>query len=547
MQKNRGFIKEYWRSAAGLFLVCFFFFGLARAQEVSSTIDRDTIKIGEKITYQLKVITDSSSAVVFPHGQTFGALELFDTTAIDTFNKQEQLILEREYGLTRFDSGSYYIPKQKIFIDGKLFYTDSFPVQVQGVAVDTTKQKLYPIKPAIAVEVPFSVAKWVWWGIGGLLLLALLVYLLLKARKKIIEKKKELPPYEKALKTLKSLDNNQALESGKVKEYYSSLSMAVKRYVDEKIDDRALESTTAEFIALLKAYKKDKQIYLKEQVIDSLDAVLKRADLAKFAGVKADKLTAREDRQTIEENINAFDQAIPEPTEEERMQDEAYRMAQEKKRKKRKTLIKVGLGVLVILILAGVFVGVKGLDYAKNLIYAESTTNLLQQKDWVSSQYGAFGIDVTTPKVLVREMDSVPKLFPQKSKSEARFSYGSFDQDLYVQVTNVRFKKSAQLDSLDVGELFDKKMESPAIANLTFKHKDFTTLQDLKAQKIFGTFKYTNPRSQEVSEKAYTFLLFNENGGLQELLISYNEGDEAAEKIARRIVNSVQFKTDNDG
>src|SRR5699024_8277782 len=208
------------------------------------------------------------------------------------------------------------------------FYTDSFEVYVQDVVVDTTKQKLYPLKPALDIRKAISVANWLWWLLGGILL-ELLAYFIWRTRKNIIEKNQELPPYEKAIHGLRSIDQAEDLNEGRIKSFYTSLSEILKRYVDEKIDDKALESTTGEFIALLKTYKKEKKLYLKEQIIDSLEAILKRADLAKFAGIRPDRITAKEDRKVIEENISAFEQAIPEPTEEEKLQNEAYRLAQE--------------------------------------------------------------------------------------------------------------------------------------------------------------------------------------------------------------------------
>src|SRR5699024_10085851 len=239
-------------------------------------------------------------------------------------------------------------------------------------------------------------------------------YILLKTRKKIIEKKKELPPYEKAIQTLKRLDENQDLEKGLMKEYYSGLSNAIKRYIDEKIDGNALESTTNEFIEMLKTYKKEKQIYLKEQVIDSLEAVLQRADLTKFAGINTDKLTAREDRKTIEDNINAFDKAIPEPTEEELLLNEEYRLAQERKAKLKKRRIKIALGILVVLIVGSVFTALNGVDFLSDKFNKTSTEKLLQ-KEWITSEYGKYGITLTTPDVLYRQMDTVPEVFPGKT------------------------------------------------------------------------------------------------------------------------------------
>lgn len=512
-----------------------------QAQQVETSIDRDTIKIGEQITYTMAIQTNPTTRVVFPQGQSFMPLEVIDSTAIDTLRQDNSYKLIKTYGLTQFDAGAYTIPKQTIIVNGEGVYTDTLQVQVNPVVVDTTKQKLYPIKPALTIDTPFSVANWIWWILGGLILLGLIVWGALKWRKKIIEKKRELPPYEKAIQTLKSLDSEEEFESVKMKDYYSSLSDAIKRYVDEKIDGRALESTTDEFIELLKTYKKDKQIYLKPQVIDSIEAVLKRADLAKFAGINTDKLTAREDRQTLEEDINAFDQAIPEPTEEEKLKDEAYRREVERKQQRRQLIkrISIGFGVLVVILI--VLISINGFQKTKALLYSTPTETLLKG-DWVKSEYGMLGMTVTTPQVLYRQLDSTKLLFPQKTQLEEHFSQGDINGNLLVNLLNVHFKKEAKLDTLNVGELLDKTLAPYHVANITFKHNDFKTYDNDIGQRVFGTFKLTDSTSGEEQSKQYTFLVFNERGGLQELLLVYNDNDAAAQKIVERISNSIEFK-----
>src|SRR5699024_1426762 len=122
------------------------------------------------------------------------------------------------------------------------------------------------------------------------------------------------------------------------------------------------------------------------------------------------------------------------------------------------------------------------------LIFTQPTKKLLQQRDWITSEYGTLGMTVTTPDVLVRRPDSLPKLFPGKSKMEERFAYGHPADNFYTELINVRFKKSAQIDSLHVGDLLDKELSGDNISNVTFKHSDFKTLQDKEGQKVFGTF-----------------------------------------------------------
>src|SRR5699024_50959 len=153
----------------------------------------------EQIRYRISVETDSSNTVVFPEGQTFSPLEMVEAYKIDTSNIDSRLRLLREYALTKFDSGTYVIPPQRISINDRQVLTDSFAVEVQGVAVDTTKQKMYPIKPSLDVPAPFRFPTWIWWVLGSLAVTGAIAWAVLKLLKKKEEAKKNIPPFEKAM------------------------------------------------------------------------------------------------------------------------------------------------------------------------------------------------------------------------------------------------------------------------------------------------------------------------------------------------------------
>ena len=108
--------------------------------------------------------TDSTTLVVFSEEQTFQPLEMINSYSIDTTKKEGYYQLTKTYGLTQFDSGVYTIPKQKIRIGENIFFTDSLQVQVNPVIVDTTKQKLFDIKPLIEVDKKPSIF---WRGLLG--------------------------------------------------------------------------------------------------------------------------------------------------------------------------------------------------------------------------------------------------------------------------------------------------------------------------------------------------------------------------------------------
>src|SRR5699024_4649235 len=110
-------------------------------------------KIGEEIILRLEVETDSTDLVVFPE-KNFGLLEMIESYKIDTTFEAAKYRLIKKYGLTQFDSGAYTIPSQTISINNRNFYTDSINIEVRDVVVDTLKQKMYQIKPAVSVKKP---------------------------------------------------------------------------------------------------------------------------------------------------------------------------------------------------------------------------------------------------------------------------------------------------------------------------------------------------------------------------------------------------------
>lgn len=523
------------------------------AQEVSSSIDTTQLKIGEQFRYQIKVEANKDFPVVFPEGQTFLPLEMVEAYKIDTTRLEDNKTwqLTREYALTQWDSGSYVIPKQKIIVNDQSLFTDSIKVEVATVVVDTTKQALFPIKPTIEIEEPSSFPWWILWLILVIAAVAGLVLLFLKLRQRKIDREQQIPPYEKAIDTLKKLDESQALERGEMKEYYSTLTLAVKRYIDEKIDERALESTTEELIQHLNELKANKSILVKHKVINDLQDILRRADLIKFAGGGMDKLTAKADRQLIEEDINSIKDSIPEPTEEELLQDEAY--AEARKKKETRTKIIAGLvGVILVVVIANfAFFDNKGFEYVKDVVIHDTAEELLE-KDWIESEYGNPPVYMITPEVLVRqEVDSanVPtRQFPESESSLSGeiFAYGNLEDELFIKLNTLN-------TGLDSSLTFDKsleaqtdRLEAAGAKNIIFKDEKFTTADGSEGVKIFGSFNIEDPVSKQIEMKSYVQLYFAAQGGNSvSIFVSTTDEDEGFEEITNRIINSIEFNREN--
>ncbi len=520
--------------------VAFFAFpAMAQEAQVSASIDTARIKIGEQISYRVKIETDSTNLVVFPEGNTFSPLEVVESLGADTTRIQNRFQLLKEYTLTQFDSGSYTIPQQRIIINEKPFLTDSIRVEVADVAVDTTKQQMYPIKPSVEVPQSFSISSWVWWLLAILVILGVLLFFFIKRRKeKALENK--LPPYEQAMKDLDDLDKSTLIENREVKEYYSRLTYAVRRYLDEKVYDRAMESTTTELISFLEMQQKSGVLHLHGKTLQNLKQILQRADLAKFAGSRPDVITSKEDRNKTRMIINDVKSSMPEPTEEELMLDEEYRQNKLSKKRKKRLILGVSGGVLVIFIALAVLISSKGLDYVIDTYWGHPTKELLEG-EWIRSEYGAPAVVITTPEVLVRQEMELSEDATQTYADAQMFSFGSLVSNFYTSLSTRIFTKQDQFDLKTGVDGVYKELENQGAQNIVMKQEEFSTVNGAKGVRVFGTLEMTNPVNDDVQPKKYSILNFAENGGFQQITVIYDEEDSYAEEISGRIINSVEL------
>lgn len=514
----------------------------AQETKVTAAIDSTRIKIGEQIMYSIEVETDSTNLVVFPEGQSFNPLEVVESLQTDTSRVQDRFKLFKDYALTQFDSGSYTIPRQEILVDGATFYTDSLQIEVNNIVVDTTKQKMYAIKPAMEVPSGFQVPDWVWWLLAVLAVLGIGFYFFRRRRrKKKQEEAKKLPPYERALFELQQLDQSHYLENRQTKEYYSKLTEAVRRYLEDEIHLRAMESTTSELIHDLEMRMSAGGLKLSRETLEDLKKILQRADLAKFANSRPDVITAKGDRSKIEHVINDTKAAIPVPTEEELLQDEAYR--QERLRKRRRKRVVVGLlaGVIVIALAVTALVTTKGYDYLKDTVFGNPTKELLEG-EWIQSEYGEPSVSIVTPRVLVRGEIEMPQEAEEMMVGDETFMDGSVEGNLYVVVSTVKFREGVKFDLNTAVEGVYANLERKGAKNIIVKDEEFSTIQGVPGRKVFGNLTINNPVTEEPEEKEYAILNFGVNEGFQQITVIYDEGDPNAEEIANRIINSVEFE-----
>lgn len=549
--------RHIFKSSSKLFYVFCLISISANAQKIESSIDSLSIKIGQELTYKIEVDVDTTSLVVFPEGQTFQPLEMIESYPVEATKMNDRFKLIKKYGLTQFDSGKYTIPRQKVVIGDYEFMTDSLQVEVNNIVVDTTKQGLYDIKPII--EVDKSASKWWLYFLGILLILAFVAFLLywfIWREKPLTDEEKValLPPYERAKLALKALDNAHYLENNEIKAYYSDLTQIIRKYLDEKVYDRALESTTDELINRLNLLRDGNQIDISKDDIKNIETILKRADLVKFAKSKPDVELAKLDRNTIDLEIDQVKQALPEPTEEELLADQKYQEELAKRKKKKKIIITIAVSITLLI---ATYIGFSlhyGFAYVKDTIIGHQSKELLETKEWVTSEYGAPGVIITTPKVLKRTSIELPEELKEKMKVTA-FGYGGINSTLDILVMTTKFNPNIEqspqseneeanenkIDLVATAENQLKQLEAQGAQNIIAKNEQFITPNGQEGLKTFGSADFKIPLTGKVVKGDYIILGFTKENILQQVILIWKQDDVYADQIIDRIMSSIEL------
>jgi hypothetical protein len=533
---------------AGLFLALLALPRLLQAQEaprVQSGVDTASIRIGEQIRWTVTVEADTTAVVIFPEGQTFAPLETVEAYKTDTTRKMDRMLLQKTYALTQFDSGAYLLPTQRIEVDGRGFFTDSLLISVATVPVDTVNQKLYDIKPMM--EVPVGFPGWLKWllGILGILLAggAVAWYFLRKNRMSVEEAEALLPPYERAMRELKRLEQSRYLIQEEYKQYYTELTSIVRAYLEEEVHISALESTTGQLLGKLELLKDAGKLNLDEQTLVQFRKILETADLVKFARSRPELREAEHDRLQVEQIVQKTREALPEPTEEELLQQEAYRKeweARKKRKKIRMAAVAAGVVLLIALVASVAYFGVQNV---KDSLFGNPSKSLLQG-EWIASSYGYPPVLLETPEVLVRRDIPLPPEAMEAISDLDAFAYDNPKAHLSISAISTTFNKAdtppdfeAAVDQALAG------MERNGARNIITKQEEFTTVSGVKGVKVYGRGEFQQPGSGDYLKGKYTLLLFGGNGFLQQVFLSWEEGDTYAEEIVERILNTVEVKT----
>lgn len=514
------------------------------AQKVSVEADTTNIRIGEQFEYQITV--GDTANVTIPKLENTTGLEIVEDLPLDTIKNN----LLKKYILTGFDSGAFYIPSQQVFLRNRAYITDSILINVATVAVDTLKQKMFPIKSIQSEPWVFDDFKpyLIWVVLGILLIAALIIYLRTRKKKESLEKVviPTIPAFEEAIAKLKELDEKLLWQNNRVKEYYTELTEILQNYLGKDVEIPTQELTSSEIIELVKTQNKTRHLGIEQNTLKNLHLVLKNADLVKFAKSKPLSHEIEVDRKLTENIISSIQPKIkayktiiakeqeiltnqeetvtPQKTSSETLKPSVLRKVDRKKT------------VGIIIAITTIILAVNFVPKMINHLIPLSSEGLLK-KAWVTKTYGvAPSITISTPVELTKQPDlDIPDNIKNLIISSSNYGYSNRRASLEIALTTNSFDSSVQT-SLDnaVSGAQRELSKDVGVTDLT-SQIEVIDIDGVSGKKVTGTLK------KKGTPLVYTSIFLLDKNKLGVIMLTSLKGDIAAQNIVEKIVNSIKI------
>lgn len=273
-----------------LLVETFQFFSLLQAQNVNSSVNNNSILIGE----QIKLVLTADNVDVKKHQilkwpqipDTFNHFELIERSKIDTISKNGVNHYEQTFTLTSFDEGSWNIPAFSVLLSKKSsrnpvsLHTPTIKIKVSPVNVSHLKN-YHDIKDIMQTpEEPGNSQANLIIGLMAVFVLVIVSWAVLKRRRiknKTSSKKAMLNSIDWILEQLALLEKKQVLDKDAVKEYYHQLYQLCRQYFSMEFDINVLYYTTEEWINILD------RVELDEKNKAAFYELVKKADSVRFA------------------------------------------------------------------------------------------------------------------------------------------------------------------------------------------------------------------------------------------------------------------------
>ena len=330
-----------------LFLMATFaFFGGLKAQnvEVEGKVNDTKVQVGKPFTLDLSLKVPYGWFVEwndFAIDTLSEQLDIIKRSEVErTADADSNVIVKQQLTLMTFDTGQIQVPAvgltyAKSFDDPDRLkaYTDPINLYSTTISVDTTMAYKPIVEPIAAPVQMKEVFPW----ILAVLLMALVVFGIWYWRKhrktKVdadgnIVRGPVIPPYDKAVGDLENLRQQKLWQSGKVKEYFSSLTDIAREYIEGQFGVNAVEMTTDDIL------EEVKPLHFSQETYNKLKETMEVADLVKFAKYSAANLESENAMNSMTEFVNESYAQF-----QKRKAEEEARLAEQQKQKQE---VKVG-------------------------------------------------------------------------------------------------------------------------------------------------------------------------------------------------------------
>jgi hypothetical protein len=253
-------------------------------------VDKNEIKIGDKINFRISVKYKDDVAIQFPDiNHQIGVFTIKKRGASEGPKKEKDgySIIARNYVLSSFEIGQQTIPSLKVKYTSKHgegeVATNEITVDIKGVLNEgEISDDIKDIFPPVSVPVSFNrLVPWIYVGLAVFFLTGI-IYWLIRKRKRG-SKPQELvfakrPPHEVAYELLEGLSKEDLIAKGLIREYYYRITDVVRHYIEDRFGLLAPERTTEEFLTEMSHTNQ-----LNDAHKRLIQEFLERCDMVKYA------------------------------------------------------------------------------------------------------------------------------------------------------------------------------------------------------------------------------------------------------------------------
>ena len=286
----------------------------AQQVEVEGKVESTKVQVGKPFTLDLSLkvpygwFVEWNDFAIDTLSEQIDILKRGDV--VRTADADSNVIVQQQLTLMTFDTGQIQLPAVGLkyaqsFDDPMrmMAFTEPIDLYATTIVVDT----LQPYKPIVEpMAAPIHMKEVFPWILVALLavLLGIGIWLFVKRRKVHVDEEGNIvhgpviPPYDKAVDELKKLREEKMWQSGKVKEYFSSLTDIAREYIEGQFGVNAIEMTTDDILEEIKPLHFSKETYGK------LKDTMEVADLVKFAKYSATTLESDTALSNMTEFVN---------------------------------------------------------------------------------------------------------------------------------------------------------------------------------------------------------------------------------------------------